>query len=79
MVWCVNSSHSIIAERCKGKQTNLHSLSLKNQILRHVHSIGYNNMFLENTWILCFADIKETLVNGIIFELSVMDPYLGFL
>ncbi len=45
MLRCVNSSHSIIAERCKGKQTYLHPLSLENQILRYVHSIAYNNIY----------------------------------
>jgi hypothetical protein len=45
VVWCVNFDHSIIAERCKGKQTNLHSHSLRNQSLRHVHYIGYNNIY----------------------------------
>ncbi len=45
MVWDVNSSHSIIAEHCKGKQTNLHSHSLRNQTLRHIYSIGYNNIY----------------------------------
>ncbi len=45
MVWGVNSIHSIIIEYCKGKQTNLHFPSLKNQILRYVHSIGYNNIY----------------------------------
>ncbi len=45
MVWGVNSSHSIIIENCKGKQPNLHSHSLKNQTLRHIHSIAYNNIY----------------------------------
>ncbi len=44
-VWCVNFDHSIIVENCKGKQTYLHSLSLKNQTLRHIHSIDYNNTY----------------------------------
>jgi hypothetical protein len=37
--------HSIIVECSKGKQTYLHSLSLKNQILRYVHPITYNNIY----------------------------------
>ncbi len=43
MLRCVNSSHSIIVERCKGKQTYPHSHSLRNQILRikHQDSQGY--------------------------------------
>ncbi len=45
MVWGVNSSLSIIVEYCKGKQTNLHSHSLRNQTLRHIHSIAYNNIY----------------------------------
>ncbi len=45
MIWGVNSSHSIIVECSKGKQTYPHSHSLKNQILRYVHSIGYNNIY----------------------------------
>ncbi len=40
----LNSDHSIIVERSKGKQTYLHSISLKNQILRYVHYIAYNNI-----------------------------------
>ena len=45
VVWGVNSSHSIIAEYCKGKQTYPPSHSLRNQTLRHIHSIGYNNIY----------------------------------
>jgi hypothetical protein len=45
VVWYVNSDHSIIVEYCKEKQTYLHFLSLKNQILRHVHSTAYNNIY----------------------------------
>ena len=41
----LNSDHSIIVEYCKGKQTYLHSLSLKNKILRYVHPIAYNNIY----------------------------------
>ncbi len=45
IIWCVNSGHSNIAECCKEKETYSHSLSLKNQILRHRHSIAYNNIY----------------------------------
>jgi len=45
VVWDVNSDHSIIVEYCKGKQTYLHPLSLKNKTLRHIHSIAYNNIY----------------------------------
>ncbi len=44
IIWFVNSDHSIIVECSKGKQTYLHSLSLKNQILRYIHYIAYNNI-----------------------------------
>lgn len=37
--------HSIIVECCKGKQTNLDSLSQNNQILTHIHPIAYNNIY----------------------------------
>jgi hypothetical protein len=45
IIWCVNSDHSIIVECSKGKQTYLHSLSLKNQIPKHRHFIAYNNIY----------------------------------
>ncbi len=45
IIWRVNSDRSIIVEYCKGKQTYLHSLSLKNQILRYIPSIAYNNIY----------------------------------
>ena len=45
IIWGVNSSHSIIVECRKGKQTYPHFLSLKNQILRYAYSIAYNNIY----------------------------------
>jgi hypothetical protein len=34
-----------MVEYCQGKQTYLHSFSLKNKILRHGHSIAYKNIY----------------------------------
>ncbi len=65
MVWSVNSSHSIIAEHYKGKQTYPHSPSLRNQSLRHIHSIGYNNIYYLT---LCGKRIAITTTRGFIHE-----------
>ncbi len=45
VIWCINPNHSIIVEHCKEKQTYLHFPLLKNQILRHVYFIAYNNIY----------------------------------